>query len=257
MQLYDYTGEKIFPECDENILIDYGRYKGTNYIQLRVYKKKSDGTMQYPFVRRKSPSVSAIDLMNAEGWTLAFNGGVGEGMTIENATVITDANATVQYGGMALTIDQNGDLGYVQEPTAGKGAEYIADGIVSATYGFFPIVENYEAFNYPTNIPQTFDSETWLKAQRQIIGQFGNGDYCIITGEGRSYDGSIGFTIPEAQELCLNLGLKFAFNLDGGGSTQLRYRDKSINTIYDQPTGRKRGAWIVFNGTNQFEIPEP
>jgi hypothetical protein len=104
-------------------------------------------------------------------------------------------------------------------------------------------------------------------AQRQIIGQWGCGDYAIITCEGRSNHNSDGWTIAEAQQICIKHGLKFAYNLDGGGSTETMLGKKHINTIYENETGRCVPTFIVFNGKNTLgdtpavpdnpENPEP
>ena len=156
---------------------------------------------------------------------------------------------------MSLSIDENGDLGYLPADTTGHGDEYVADGIVSAVCGFFPIVVDYDDYNYPTNIPGTFDTENWIRAQRQVIGQYANGDYAILTCEGRNFNNSTGLTISELQTLCKDFGMKFAFNLDGGGSTQTVIDYKNINSIYEGTSGRKRSLYIVFNGSNEYSIP--
>lgn len=261
MYLYNYQGQKVNSIDErnrlilENTTIDYGYYAGTFYSLTHVNKKRTDGTMQYPFVRYIPGRTTAHELAEAENWGLIFNGGVGTGLGIENSILITDDPDTDTPGTLSLTIDRNGDLSYVEANTAGKGQEYIANGIVSATCGFFPLIENYEDFDYPTDIPGT-ETPSWQMAQRQIIGQYANGDYAFITSDGRGFNNSLGFTMEEAQALCKTLGLKFAFNLDGGGSTQTVVRRRNMNLIYEGTYGRKRGYFIVFNGTTQFGIPE-
>ena len=151
-----------------------------------------------------------------------------------------------------LTIDNQGNLGY---------AEYNADadtlvssGVVSAVTGFMPIIVDYKP------VPSTEwnrVSHYTENTQRQIIGQFGNGDYAIITCEGRGYDNSDGWTLAEAQTICQKHGLKFAYNLDGGGSTETMLGYKPINTIYEGTTGRKVQTFIVFNGKNVFDGKTP
>ena len=89
-------------------------------------------------------------------------------------------------------------------------------------------------------------------AQRQIIGQFNNGDYAILTTEGRGFANSDGWTVSEAQDICVKHGLKFAYLLDGGGSTETVVGSKHINSIYEGTSGRKVPSFIIFNGTNIF-----
>lgn len=260
--LYKIDGTVVNPlHLEETFMqgVDLNYYYDDNsdtfYSVLRVFKKKPDGSFQYPFVRQPTSTgtVSAYDLASIEGWCLTINGGIGQGIVIENSTVIVDESAVYHAGAMPLTIDQNGDLGYESTDTAGRGSSIVASGIVSAVCGFFPIIDNYVDFNYPT--VDHASGSSWEHAQRQIIGQFSNGDYCIITGEGRDNAHSTGFSMTDAQTVCKKLGLRFAYNLDGGGSTQTVLGLKNVNTVYEGTTGRKVESYIVFNGTDTYAIP--
>ena len=51
------------------------------------------------------------------------------------------------------------------------------------------------------------------------------------------------------------MGLKFAFALDGGGSTETVIGETQINTIYEGTYGRKVPTYIIFNGTGIFNVP--
>lgn len=265
MNLYNYGGVLINQDnlFEDNVSFSY-RYdetSGTNYTVFRINKNRIDGLKQYAFGRcipgsasdatlRKTPYELAV----SEGWCFVINGGIGSGLMIENSVVIDDSSSPEQTGVIPLSINSNGDLGYLDVDFIGKGQTYVNNGIVSAMCGFYPIIDNYEDFAYPTDIPGT-SSDAWQHAQRQIIGQFGNGDYMILTSEGRSFDNSVGLTMSDAQRICKTLGVKFAFNLDGGGSTQTVNGKKIVNSIYQGTTGRVRGTFIVFNGKNTFSIP--
>lgn len=244
----------------------YDESTGAYYTVIRVYKQKIDGTYQYPFVYApngaNAGNKSTLDMTKGDGWLLAINSGVfdtttrkPDGIVIQNGAVIKKSPTTTHSQCKPLTIDRNGNLGY---------AEYNADanqlagnGIVSAVCGFIPIVVDYNA------VPQSewnSVSHYTENAQRQIIGQWGNGDYAIITCEGRGFHNSDGWTIAEAQTICRKHGLKFAYNLDGGGSTETMLGLKPVNTIYEDTTGRIVPTFIVFNGTTTFRdvvVPEP
>ena len=138
-----------------------------------------------------------------------------------------------------LTIDSNGDLGYSTEPNA---QTLVSQGIISAVTGWTLLVSNYESTGAVSDV----------HAQRQIIGQFGNGDYAIITSEGRNFDNSAGWTFAEAIPILQGLGLKFAYALDAGGSVETCIGKKQINTIYERTTGRIVPTYIVFNGSTEF-----
>ena len=246
-----------------NVKLDYGydEATGANYIVLRVFKDRLDGTKQYPLVYApngmSAGKYSTYDLVSKEHFPLAINAGVfdtsttipkglliQDGMLLQDSAVNNDVNKC-----KALTIDSDGNLSYVAWDA--NGADLVSNGIVSAVCGFMPIIVDFQPVptsewnaisHYPDN------------AQRQIIGQFGNGDYAIVTCEGRGIDNSDGWTISEAQNVCKKLGLKFAYNLDGGGSTETMLCNKHLNTIYEKPTGRKVPTFIVFNGTTQLDI---
>lgn len=263
MALYDYKGRVIdefaTPEnikSNMSLVYGYDESENTRYSIIRVFKQKADGKYQYPFVRYKPTTATSLTLSKVEGWDIIINAALDMGLMIENGVVISDALPTYSghKGVLPLTIDSNGNLSFTEADTVGKGSELVQQGIVSALCGFFPIINNYARYNYPTDIPATKDS-SWTHAQRQIIGQYSNGDYCIITGDGRGYSNSTGLSMAKAQDICMQLGLKFAYNLDGGGSTQTMYRKKLVTPIYEGEYGRYGRGFIVFNGTDSFSVP--
>lgn len=226
----------------------------TNYTIFRINRERNDGSKQFPFVRYYSARTTAKQLSELEGWNFVINAGIGEGLIIQDSTVITDTAASAQAGVLPLTIDADGMLGYTAADTTGHGSEYIQQGIVSAVCGFYPVIVDYENYDYPTDIPDT-SSTTWQYAQRQVIGQFGNGDYAILTCSGRGFDNSTGWTMADVQRICKSIGLKFAYNLDGGGSTQTVIENRQVNMVYEGTSGRLRTLFIVFNGTDEYNIP--
>lgn len=265
--IYDINGNVVLNknvlDFNNNIDVDYEFDSATNanYTVIRIYQTKQDGTKQYPFVRVPSTTsvpYTALDLARTEEWLLTINCGLGmasqgipvDGIAIENGVLLHDSPAEYHIGSIPLTIDGNGNLSYTE--TDPSGETLIANGIVSAIMGFCPIIVDYAPVDPPT---VEHVSHFTQNAQRQIIGQFGNGDYAIITCEGRNFDHSDGWTIAEAQTICQKIGLKFAYNCDGGGSTETVLGKKQINTIYENQTGRKIPSFIVFNGKDTFSIP--
>lgn len=238
----------------------YDEATGAYYTVIRVYRDKLDGTKQYPFVYApngaNAGNKSTYDMAITDGWMLAINGGLfdtdtrkPDGIVIQDGTVVQNSPTAVadHVECKPLTIDESGNLGYAEHDA--EADTLVENGIVSAVCGFMPIIVDYEAVpetewnaigNYTQNAP------------RQVIGQWGNGDYAIITCEGRGVHNSDGWTIAEAQTICKKLGLKFAYNLDGGGSTETMVGKKHINTIYENATGRIVPTFIVFNGTSNF-----
>lgn len=266
MSAYNLDGVRIASLANSfspNMELDYGfdTSSNANYTVLRIYRDRIDGTRQYPFVfcpnGVNAGSQSTLQMNIQYGFNIAINAGVfytdssrlnkPHGIVIQNGALIQQGTTALPH--YALTIDLNGDMSYAFPDT--DGAELISSGVISAVNAWSPIIINYEdASQILENI---YGDQS--NAQRQIIGQFGNGDYAIVTCEGRNYDHSDGWTMTEAKTVCKRLGLKFAFNLDGGGSTETVIGKKQINTIYEGTYGRIVPTFIVFNGKNTFSIP--
>lgn len=260
--VYNINGQSIGGDFLNSCQLSTGIHAQTYYYALRIFKKKQDGLMQFPFVIASNGTLptdkSALDFALSNDYYLVMNSGLGGifnsgqtthspmGVLIQNGVIIQDEQISYR----PLWIDGNGDLHTAPADTT--AATLISSGAVSALCSFGPIVEDYDAVaqaDYPS------ESNWSAEAQRQIIGQYGNGDYAIITAEGRDFDNSKGWTIPEAQALCQALNLKFAYNLDGGGSTETVLGKKQLNTIYERTTGRRVCSFIVFNGTDTYVAP--
>lgn len=250
-------------ELDEfinNIDLDYEYDEATNanYTIVRVYRDKLDGTKQYPFVYAPNGAeacqMSTYEISHNDGWLLAINGGIfntnthkADGLLVENGVIYQNSQSVTHPQCRPLIISNTGELS--EGAYNADATTLVANGAISVICGFMAIVKDYNAV--PSSEWNSVSHYT-QNAQRQIIGQFGNGDYAIITCEGRNFDNSDGWTIEEAQSICLKHGLKFAYNLDGGGSTETMLGLKHINSIYEGTDGRKVPTFIVFNGKDTF-----
>lgn len=240
-----------------NIFIDYrfDAATGSYFTVVRVHKLKIDGTYQYPHIFAPfgvgPRQWSTLEMNRKFGFAVAMNAGLFDVTTgsptigCPRGTLVVNGVVLQQQVGedtarkyRFLTIDSNGNLGW--QPQTVTGEEMVSQGIVDAIAGWEPIIEDYAAI-------ETY-CEPGSSFQRQIIGQFGNDDYAIVTSEGRGNMVSDGWTSEEAQAICIGLGLKFAYRLDGGGSTETVVGKKQINTIYEGSAGRAVPTYIVFNG---------
>lgn len=86
------------------------------------------------------------------------------------------------------------------------------------------------------NIPKE-----WKKTRqpRTIIGKYANDDLIMIVVDGRQGNWSYGVSLERLQDKLLELGVKDAYNLDGGGSTAMYYSGKILNRPSD---GRQRSV---------------
>lgn len=237
----------------------YDETSNANYTLIRINKRKIDGTEQYPFVYCPTNvgtdiTSTYIMMMQNQNFLVGINAGIFntttgkvDGVTIQKGEIINDAPATTHPNSKPLTIDNNGMLGYADYNAT--ASDLLSKGIISAVCGFMPIIIDYDIVPSSewNNVAHYVDN-----AQRQIIGQFNNGDYAILTTEGRGFANSDGWTVSEAQDICVKHGLKFAYLLDGGGSTETVVGSKHINSIYEGTSGRKVPSFIIFNGTNIF-----
>lgn len=71
----------------------------------------------------------------------------------------------------------------------------------------------------------------WKKTKqpRTIIGKYANDDLIMIVIDGRQGDWSVGITLERLQDKLLELGVKDAYNLDGGGSSAMYFNGKILN----------------------------
>lgn len=264
---YDAEGNIVFQSgeipWEDEITIQKLRdsASATNYYLIRVPQTRSNGSKQYPFLYAPNgigqATQSTLAMNREKGFKLAINAGVGGIYTVAQGVlplgVLIENSVLLQQSSMEypiLTINNTGYLNYAEPNTDGQ--TLINNGVVSACVAFVPIIVDYEAVDASMYEQMPHDDQ---QAQRQIIGQFSNGDYAIVTAEGRGNDNSAGWTIPQAIAVCLSHGLRFAYNLDGGGSTETVIGDEQLNTIYENETGRKVQNYIVFNGTDRFFVP--
>lgn len=81
-----------------------------------------------------------------------------------------------------------------------------------------PLIEDGE------KVGSSLGSEIDYSARRSVLGYDADHIY-LIAVEGR------GMNFSELRDFCYNLGLLFAINLDGGGSTKMLHEGKSITSI--------------------------
>lgn len=78
-------------------------------------------------------------------------------------------------------------------------------------------------------------SKKWKERRhpRTIIGKYANDDLIMIVVDGRQGNWSYGVSAERLQDKLLELGVKEAYNLDGGGSTAMYYNGKVLNRPSD------------------------
>jgi len=92
---------------------------------------------------------------------------------------------------------------------------------------FIPIlIKDGQKFDIPKAWKET-------KNPRTIIGKYANDDLIMIVIDGRQGKWSEGVSLERLQDKLLKLGIKDAYNLDGGGSSTMYYKGKILNRPSD------------------------
>ena len=155
------------------------------------------------------------------------------GVIIRNGEVLRRQNITKHH---LLIVDENGDLSAQTDRSGKQGlvANKLEQANTWQTFEFGPVlVQDGEAATLPSSF--YVNCHDGYYEPRTAIGQLGPLHYIVIVVDGRREGYSTGASIPQLQQLFLDEGAQFAFNLDGGGSTTLYFLGEVIN----MPSGGK------------------
>ena len=151
-----------------------------------------------------------------------------EGVIIRNGEVLRRQNIKKHH---LLVVDENGNLSAQTDRSGQQGlvANKLEQQNTWQTFEFGPVlVENGEAAELPLKSFYINCNEGYYEP-RTAIGQIGPLLYIGIVVDGRRTGYSTGASMPQLQQLFLDEGAQFAFNLDGGGSTTLYFLGEVIN----------------------------
>ena len=155
------------------------------------------------------------------------------GVIIRNGELLRKQNIQRHH---LLIIDEKGDMSALTDRSGKQGV--VADRLEQAntwqTFEFGPVlVEGGQAAELPSRF--YVNCHDGYYEPRTAIGQIGPLHYIVIVVDGRRDGYSTGASIPQLQQLFLDEGAQFAFNLDGGGSTSLVFLGRVVN----MPSGGK------------------
>lgn len=216
---------------DENIKITYTQYttNGTTIhvadVQLSSAEYLKTAFAQDTYGKNVTEATSSI--AEAHDAVLAINGdyyGVQEkGYVIRNGVVYRDKAGDSEV----LCIYADGSMKII-DPSSVTAQELVDQGVWQA-FSFGPgLVEDGE-------ISVSLDSEVGrAKASnpRTAIGVIDDLHYVFVVSDGRTGD-SEGLSLYELARFMEQLGVQTAYNLDGGGSSTMVFRNQIINN----PTG--------------------
>lgn len=78
-----------------------------------------------------------------------------------------------------------------------------------------------------------------------MIGYYEPGHYCLVVIDGRQKGYSVGMNFKEMTDLAMSLGLKEAYNLDGGGSAVMTFNGEIISSPSGKGEARRLSDMIV------------
>ncbi len=150
-----------------------------------------------------------------------------DGVIIRNGEVLRRQNIRLHH---LLIVDEHGDLSALTDRSGKQGlvANDLEQKNTWQTFEFGPVlVRGGEACTLPSSFYiRTADG---YDEPRTAIGQIGPLHYIVIVVDGRREGYSTGASLPQLQQLFLDEGAQFAFNLDGGGSTTLYFLGSVVN----------------------------
>lgn len=234
-----------------NVVLKYGRHAGTDYVMARIFKKPVTGKNITPRVVAYTPGGKKMTALAAENdFIMAINAGIFNtddnsciGVVISDSVVVAD-HIDHMYSGASdvLGINASGDLAsYAYEMTT---ADMLAAGVVGAVSGKNPLIVDYAKYDLDVAGEKLGDVDVLAeKHPRTAIGQYANGDYMVFTCGGRATN-QAGMTCAEIQEIFVTEGLKYAYNLDGGGSCNMMFYKKELAPYTEL---RADPSYIIFD----------
>ncbi|QNL48807.1 phosphodiester glycosidase family protein [Olivibacter sp. SDN3] len=233
------------------------------YTVTRHYDEISETYYHLTEINREDNNGNTIRLMNGhaakvEGETgtefarrmdccVAFNASMGKSNLPPNVREpvgiqIIDGNIVQALTSRRYTLgikDENELLAYLPWETA---ANMLTDGANDALTAFIPLIEDHQP------VPQAvLDSvgNSSVKHPRQVIAQYDNGNVLVLSCGGRGYDGE-GMTAQDLVRILSALDVRFAFNLDGGGSVTTMVNGERITPLIDGngTLERARPNWL-------------
>ena len=230
-----YLGDWEYKDPSIHVVIEKGREYNTDYWVARI-------TIADPSQLRTAAAggfdsqrtVSAMAIAKRMQAVLAINGDyfsyINDGHLVRQGTVYRQIPRGARD---VLVIDQRGDFHIVRGATPKKIQALEAQGVqIVNSFNFGPalVQEGKRVGNFLDN-----DRMAYLHRQRMAIGQVKKGSLeyiCVATAGPKS--GNNGMDITQLGRLMVNLGVETAYNLDGGNSTSMMFRDAYVNSDFEE-----------------------
>jgi len=232
----NFTNNKWFSEnCTVQKLFD--QESNTSYYVLRIKNKDANGQVNklHMGLADSSNGDTGTDFSRNKGTEVAINGSMGlknlpDGKRQPVGIQIIDGVIKQELPTKTYTLGIKKDNQLVAYRPGTSASDILKDGSHTALTAFAPLIIDHQ--DAPDDIYKVTNNLI-VKHPRQVIGQFENNDLLFFSCGGRGFDGD-GMTAKEMMRILKGLGVKFAFNLDGGGSTSTMIKTRNINKKIDE-----------------------
>lgn len=149
-----------------------------------------------------------------------YYGARQSGYVIRNGKLYRDTSGNRD----ALVIQKNGEFKFVSESET-SASELLQDGALQV-FSFGPVLLN----NGEISVGENYEVGMAMASNpRTAIGYLGNNHYVFVVSDGRTSE-SAGLSLYELASFMKELGVKDAYNLDGGGSSTMIFKGEIINS---------------------------
>ena len=198
-----------------------------------------------------------------------YHGNDPDGVIIADGVVLKSAETVDHSECDILVIDEGGNVGwadyFADADALAAGESYYYDiygdklngrKIKSAVTGFVPIlvggINLYDSSDKLLNGYDNYVGHYMMKARRQVFGVKADGGYVILSSVAD-------WTLSDAAKAAIEQGCVFAYNMDGGTSTETVLAVKDENGFTVNQLSRMQGlnkipAYIVFTSDNSIPV---
>ena len=226
---------------DDSIDVRIETFRRNETTVMAVYVKLADASQFRTELAARYPSKQARLVASMTKRVNAVMGINGDYFVYHEEGIVVRNGKTLRLkpvkGRDTLVVDEQGDFHILPHTTREAWDDYLASGGTALhTFCFGPgLVIDGEVLSDLSTVH--VDNGKGKDTQRIAIGQIGHLEYLILATEGQENEGSVGFDLLEMAELCKEMGMENAYNLDGGSSSTVSLNNRKINSL---STGKHR-----------------
>lgn len=250
-----YLSDWAYEDPSISVSIETGRYEETNYMVARVKLANATQLRTAMASNYYNPSTSlGSTIARRCKAVLAINGDFFSSRNGAGLVTRQGKQYRLKCNGNydVLVIDDQGDL-HIFPAARNQDVEAFSGTIVQGfTFGPGLIIDGVKQ----TDLARHTFAGGQKAAQRMCLAQTGPLEYLCICTEGPEDKGSVGLTLDQFCDLVASFeGIVNAYNLDGGSSSTMVFRDQKVNSP-NNPKRRPLCDIIYFASAYQPDAQE-